>query len=162
MNLKKLKCNKGDLLVILLVFALVGFGALMVYSASFYSAQYHYGNQYFFLFKQLLGIALGIFAMFLFMFLDYHLLKRFKWPIIIATYILLALVFVPGIGVESFGAKRWLSLFGFSIQPSEIAKFALVIFVASYMSDNHEKVKTFKGLLPVIFIAGTFALLIII
>lgn len=162
MNLKKLKCNKGDLLVILLVFALVGFGALMVYSASFYSAQYHYGNQYFFLFKQLLGIGLGIFAMFLFMFLDYHLLKRFKWPIIIVTYILLALVFVPGIGVESFGAKRWLSLFGFSIQPSEIAKFALVIFVASYMSDNHEKVKTFKGLLPVIFIAGTFALLIML
>ena len=162
MNLKKLKCNKGDLLVILLVFALVGFGALMVYSASFYSAQYHYGNQYFFLFKQLLGIALGIFAMFLFMFLDYHLLKRFKWPIIIVTYILLTLVFVPGIGVESFGAKRWLSLFGFSIQPSEIAKFALVIFVASYMSDNHEKVKTFKGLLPVIIIAGTFALLIML
>ena len=162
MNLKKLKCNKGDLLVILLVFALVGFGALMVYSASFYSAQYHYGNQYFFLFKQLLGIGLGIFAMFLFMFLDYHLLKRFKWPIIIVTYILLTLVFVPGIGVESFGAKRWLSLFGFSIQPSEIAKFALVIFVASYMSDNHEKVKTFKGLLPVIIIAGTFALLIML
>ncbi len=90
------------------------------------------------------------------------MLKRFKWPIIIVTYILLALVFVPGIGVESFGAKRWLSLFGFSIQPSEIAKFALVIFVASYMSDNHEKVKTFKGLLPVIFIAGTFALLIML
>ena len=162
MNLKKLKCHKNNILVIFLVLLLVGFGALMVYSASFYSAEYHYGNQYFFLFKQIFGIVLGMGAMIFFMFIDYHLLKKFKWIIIGITYVLLVLVFVPGIGVESFGAKRWLSILGFSIQPSEIAKFSLVIFVASYMSDNHEKVKTLKGLMPVIMIAGSFALLIML
>ena len=148
--------------MVFLTFLLVGFGALMVYSASFYSASYHYDNQYFFLFKQLLGIGLGAAALFFFTFVDYHILKKLRWWIIGVTYVLLVLVFIPGIGVESFGAKRWLSILGFSIQPSEIAKFSLVIFVASYMSDNHEKVKTFKGLLPVLIIAGTFALLIML
>lgn len=162
MNLKKLKCNKSSLLIIALTLLLVGFGALMVYSASFYSANYHYGNKYFFLFKQLLGIVPGIFALFFFMFFDYHKLKKLKWWIVGATYVLLVLVFIPGIGVESFGAKRWLSILGFSIQPSEIAKFALVLFTASYMADNHDKVKSLKGLLPVLVIAGTFALLIML
>lgn len=162
MNWKKLKCHKNTIVIISLVLILVGFGALMVYSASFYSADYHYGNKYFFLFKQILGIVPGIVGLFVFMFIDYHILQKLKWWIVGVAYVLLILVFIPGIGVESFGAKRWLSILGFSIQPSEIAKFALVIFTASYMSDNHDKVKTFKGLLPVLVIAGTFALLIML
>ena len=141
---------------------LVAFGALMVYSASFYSAQYHYGNKYFFLLKQLFGIGLGIFAMMTFYFIDYHILKKMKWWILLVTIILLVLVFVPGIGMESYGAKRWVSILGVSLQPSEIAKFALVIFIASYMSDNHEKIKTLKGLLPVIAIAGILCVLIML
>ena len=118
------------IVIIALVMLLVGFGCLMVYSASFYSAEYHYGNEYFFLLKQILGVVMGIVAMIFCMFLDYHLLKKFKWWIIGITIVLLALVFIPGIGMESYGAKRWVSILGFSIQPSEIAKFALVIFTA--------------------------------
>ena len=160
--LKKLKCNKNNFAIVILVLFLVGFGAIMVYSASFYSAQYHYDNKYFFLIKQLFGIVLGMFAMILFSFVDYHKLKKLKWWIVGVTIALLILVFIPGIGTESYGAKRWISLFGFSIQPSEIAKFALVIFIASYMSDNHDKIKTLKGLLPVLVVAGTLCVLIIL
>lgn len=134
----------------------------MVYSASFYSANYHYGNKYFFLFKQLLGVGMGIGAMLFFIFFDYHLLAKFKWWIVGITFVLLALVFVPGIGLESYGAKRWVSILGFSIQPSEIAKFSLVIFIASYMSDNHDKVKTLKGLFPVLVVGGLMCLLIML
>lgn len=141
---------------------LVGFGALMVYSASFYSAEYHYGNRYFFLYKQIMGIVLGIFAMVFFTFFDYHLFKKYKWWIVLASFILLVLVFVPGLGMESYGAKRWVSILGISLQPSEIAKFALVIFTASYMADNHDKVKTFKGLLPVLCVGGAMCVLIML
>lgn len=141
---------------------LVGFGALMVYSASFYSAEYHYGNRYFFLYKQIMGIVLGIFAMVFFTFFDYHLFKKYKWWIVLASFILLVLVFVPGLGLESYGAKRWVSILGISLQPSEIAKFALVIFTASYMADNHDKVKTFKGLLPVLCVGGAMCVLIML
>lgn len=134
----------------------------MVYSASFYSANYHYGNKYFFLIKQLLGVVMGIFAMIFFTYFDYHLLKKYRWWIIGGTFILLALVFVPGLGMESYGAKRWVSILGFSLQPSEVAKFALVIFTASYMSDNHDKIKTFKGLLPVLIVGGLMCILIML
>ncbi len=142
--------------------ALVIFGCLMVYSASYYSANYHYGNKYFFLLKQILGVVLGIVAMTFFTFCDYHLFKKYKWWIIAITFVLLALVFIPGLGMESYGAKRWVSILGFSIQPSEIAKFALVIFIAGYMSDNHDKVKTLKGLMPVLIVGGFMCVLIML
>lgn len=158
----KLRLNRRAVAIIILVLALVSFGCIMVYSASFYSAQYHYGNKYFFLFKQLMGVVLGICAMIAFAFVDYHLLKKLKWWIYVFTMLLLALVFVPGLGMESYGAKRWVSLLGFSIQPSEVAKFALVIFSASYLSDNHDKVKTLKGLFPVLAVAGSLCVLIIL
>lgn len=160
--LKKSKCRSDILIICILVFALVIFGCIMVYSASYYSANYHYGNKYFFLFKQILGVILGIFAMVFFAFFDYHLLKKYKWWIVGVTFILLSLVFVSGIGMESYGAKRWVSLFGISIQPSEIAKFALVIFIAGYMSDNSDKVKTLKGLLPVLVVGGAMCVLIML
>ena len=160
--LKKSKCRNDIIIISLLVGLLVILGCIMVYSASFYSANYHYGNKYFFLFKQLLGVVLGVFAMIALTFIDYHLLNKYKWFIVGGTFLLLALVFVPGLGMESYGAKRWVSLLGFSIQPSEIAKFALVIFTAGYMSDHHDKVKTFKGLLPVLIVGGLMCILIML
>lgn len=138
------------------------FGCIMVYSASSYSAQYHYGNQYFFLYKQIFGVVIGIALMLILSFVDYHKLKKIKWALVIISAVLLALVFVPGIGTESYGAKRWISLLGFSLQPSEIAKFALVVFCAAYLSEHHDKIKTLKGLLPVLGVAGLLCLLVIL
>ena len=109
-----------------------------------------------------MGVVMGIVALIFFTFFDYHLLKKFKWWIIAISFVLLVLVFVPGLGMESYGAKRWVSILGFSIQPSEIAKFALVIFTAGYMSDNHDKVKTLKGLLPVLIVGGLMCVLIML
>lgn len=154
--------SKREIIVILLTLFLVGFGCLMVYCASSYSAEYRYGNQYFFLFKQLFGVVLGIFALVFFAFVDYHLLKRFRYVILAVCVVLLILVFVPGFGVKSFGASRWVNFFGVSIQPSEITKFALVLFLAFYLSENHNRIKSFKGLLPPICVAGLFCGLVII
>lgn len=150
------------ILISLIVLAITAFGAIMVYSASSYSALYHYGNQYFFLYKQLFGIVIGFALMILLSFFDYHKLKKLKWIFIAITIILLVLVFIPGIGTESYGAKRWLSIFGLSIQPSEVAKFALLIFLAAYLSDNHEKIKSFKTLLLPLAVAGVICLLVIL
>lgn len=162
MTFKKSKCFSDIVIIAFIVIALATFGCVMVYSASFYSAQHHYGNQYFFLFKQIMGVVMGIAGMVAFTFIDYHILAKFKWWIVGITIVLLCLVFIPGLGMESYGAKRWVSILGFSIQPSEIAKFALVIFTASHMSNNHEKVKTFKGLIPVLGVGGVMCLLIML
>ena len=162
MKIKLWKLRGSSLLACILVVLLAGFGCLMVYSASFYSAEYHYGNGEFFLYKQLLGFALGIGGMIAFSLIDYHILGRLKWWIVGATMVLLALVFIPGIGVESYGAKRWISVLGISVQPSEIAKFSLVVFASSYMSEHHHKMKTLKGLLPILAVGGPLCLLIML
>lgn len=160
--MKRLNIDKNSISIVGIVLLLTSFGCLMVYSASSYSAEYHYGNQYFFLVKQIMGVLMGICAMLFFTFFDYHKLKKYKWAIVAGSAILLVLVFIPGLGVESYGAKRWVSLFGLSIQPSEIAKFALVIFCAAHLADNHEKAKTLKGILPVLLVGGGLCLLIML
>ncbi|MBE7074098.1 MAG: putative lipid II flippase FtsW [Clostridiales bacterium] len=162
MKLKKLNFKGEYLLIFSIVAILALFGCVMVYSASFYSAQHHYGNSEFFLFKQLFGFILGICGLIFFSMVDYHILAKLKWWIVVGTCVLLSLVFIPGLGVEIYGAKRWISLLGFSIQPSEVAKFALVIFTASYLADNNHKVKTLKGLFPVLVVGGVMALLIML
>ena len=154
--------SRCELAVVLLVLGLVIFGCVMVFSASSYSAAYHYGNKYFFLFKQLFGVVLGVVGMFFFAFVDYHFLQKFRWWVLGASVILLVLVFVPGFGVQSYGANRWVNFLGISVQPSEVAKFALVLFLASYLSEKHGKIKTFKGLVPPLAIAGLLCLLVII
>ena len=148
--------------IFLLVCGLAIFGCIMVYSASSYIANYRYSNPYFYLTKQIVGAVLGIIAMFVCTFVNYQKLKKLKWWVVIISAILLALVFIPGIGVENYGAKRWLNLGFFTIQPSEFAKFALVLFSAAYLSDNYEKIGKFKTLLPILGVGLGFCLLVIL
>ncbi len=75
---------------------------------------------------------------------------------------MLALVFVPVIGITNYGATRWIGFGGVTIQPSEIAKYAYALFVAAYFAKNPEKVKTIKGVLPVLGVGIAFCVLIII
>ena len=70
--------------------------------------------------------------------------------------ILLVLVFVPGIGVSNYGATRWINLKVITFQPSEIAKFAFIVFSASMLSKSKEKVKTFKGIFLVLLVVHLF------
>ena len=156
------KFNKINLAIFLIVLGLGVFGCIMVYSASSYVAEYRYGNPYFYLTKQIVGVALGAVAMFVFSKINYQKLKKFKWAGIIISIILLALVFIPVIGVENYGARRWINLGFFTIQPSEFAKFAFVLFAAAYLSENYEKVGKFKTLLPVLAVGTLFCILIIL
>ena len=148
--------------VFLIVCALGIFGCIMVYSASSYIAEYRYSNKFFYLTKQIVGVVLGIISMFVCSFINYQKLKKLKWWLVIISAVMLALVFIPGVGVENYGARRWLNLGFFTIQPSEFAKFALVIFSAIHLSDNYQKIGKFKTLLPVIAVGGLFCVLVIL
>lgn len=156
------KFNKINLAIFLIVLGLGIFGCIMVYSASSYVAQYRYDNPYFYLTKQIVGVALGAISMLVFSKINYQKLKKFKWAGIIISIILLTLVFIPVIGVENYGARRWINLGFFTIQPSEFAKFAFVLFAAAYLSENYEKVGKFKTLLPVLAVGTLFCILIIL
>ena len=94
-------------------------------------------------------------------FLPYKKLEKLKYPAVIVAAVLLILVFVPGVGVTNYGATRWIGFGGFTIQPSEIAKYAFALFTAAYFAKNYKKVKTVTGVLPVLAVGGVFCLLII-
>lgn len=159
----KVKKNKFkiDFVLLFSVLLLVGFGILMVYSASSYQAELRYHDKFFFMKKQIFGAIAGLVGMITMFFVDYRKLEKLKWPLFIGSCVLLALVFVPKIGVQVYGAKRWINLGVTTIQPSEIAKFAFVIFSASSLAKMNREVKSFKGILPTILSGALVCLLII-
>lgn len=154
--------RKGDFSLLFSVILLSVIGTVFIYSASRYSALSTYNDSLYFVKKQIIGILLGIAAMIFTSFYNYNKLKKFTIPVSIIAVVLLCLVFVPGIGVENYGAKRWIGFGGFTLQPSEVAKFALILFTASYVSSNPDKIKTFVGILPVLVFGGIICLLIIL
>lgn len=145
-----------------LVVLVAAFGVLMVYSASYYAAEKQFGDAFYFMKKQLVGFILGIVALLAAGFFPYRNLKKLKWPALIVSLVLLAAVFVPGLGVENYGATRWIGLGPITIQPSEIAKFGFIIFAAAYASEKPERMKKFTGMLPVLAAGGGICLLIIL
>ena len=145
----------------ILVVLVAAFGVLMVYSASYYAAEKQFGDAFYFMKKQLVGFILGIVAMLAAGFFPYRNLKKLKWPALIVSLVLLAAVFIPGLGVENYGATRWIGLGPITIQPSEIAKFGFIIFAAAYASEKPERMKKFAGMLPVLAAGGGICLLII-
>lgn len=160
-EIKKQKGIRIDFLLVFCVLFLVGFGILMVYSASFYQAELTYSNKYFFMKKQIIGAFIGLAGMIAMYFVDYEKLKKLKWVSIVLSAVLLVLVFIPHIGVRVYGAKRWINLGFFTLQPSEIAKFGFVLFAASSLAKANREVKSFKGILPTILAGCLMCLLII-
>lgn len=128
--------RKINLKIPVIAVVLSVFGAVMIYSASSYSAQRTYGDAFFYVKKQVFALILGIFAMTALIFVDLDKLRKYSWVFYAAGLVLLAAVFVPGLGVESYGAKRWLNLGITTVQPSEYAKFTTVFFLADFMAER--------------------------
>ena len=158
-NIKK---NNGDYVLLIAIVLLTIIGTIFIYSASCYSAEATYGDELFFVKKQVIGIVLGIFAMLATSFIDYHKLSKISIPLCVITLVLLSLVFVPGVGVENYGARRWLKIGGFTIQPSEIAKFSLILFSAFYLCKNTRQDNGFLGVLPIILYGVILCILIML
>lgn len=152
----------GDYWILIAVAALAVIGTVFIYSASNYSASADYGDAFYFVKKQAIGILLGVVAMLFAAYSDYTLLKKFTVPVAVVSFVLLALVFVPGIGVENYGAKRWVGFGAFTVQPSEIAKFSLILFSATYFSAYTSRATTFIGVLPVLLFGGATCLFVIL
>ena len=144
------KRQYGDLLFLFGVTALAAYGLVCVYSASSYNAQVQYGDAFFFFKKQLVGFILGLGAMIGISFLPYGKLRRTGIPALVVSLILLALVFVPGLGKSNYGATRWIGFGSFTIQPSELAKYGFVLFTAGYFAKDPARMRSLKGILPVL------------
>jgi len=136
--------GKIDLTFLILVFVILTIGLIMLFSASYVDALYREGDSFFYIKKQFIFALVGIAAMFFIAYVvDYHILHRFAVPILLVTEVLLVVVyFCPPVN----GVTRWIPLpIVGTIQPSEIAKFAVITMFAHIISLNFKKMDTFKG-----------------
>ncbi|MDD5952525.1 MAG: putative lipid II flippase FtsW [Oscillospiraceae bacterium] len=149
-----------DLPFLLLTITLVIIGLIMMFSASYYYAYHNEGSSFYYIIRQGIFAILGLALMFGISFVDYHILHRLTIPILVLSWLLLIIVrILPA----TEGVHRWISLGLFGFQPSEIAKFAIVLWFAHYISKHFTQMKTFKyGVLPNIFVLGLTAFLIVI
>ncbi len=150
-----------DAVLLLPVIFLVGVGVVMVYSASSALALKTYGSDYYFLKKQALYAFLGIVALVCCRHFPYRFYRSLAYPVLILSIGLLIAVQIPGVGRTAGGATRWLRFGPFSFQPSEMAKIAMVLYMAYSMSKKGELLKDFYvGFLPHMLILGVFTALI--
>ncbi len=156
--------NSGriDVTLLICILSLTAIGLLFVYSASYYTSLNQTGSKYHYFFKQLIGAVAGVVLMFIVMRINLSFLRKLALPLLILSLILLALVFVPFIGVEKYGAKRWIGFGSMTFQPSEIAKFSLVLFCAYYVTRENTDMKKFLHILPIVGAGGAMCVLIIL
>ncbi len=156
--------NQFDFVLCITVLVLLAMGIIMILSASAPSALATTGSSYTYVKKQLTFAIVGIAVMFLVSKIDYRFYKKYYWPIYLASWIILLLVKVPGLGVSVKGATRWVNLGFTQFQPSELTKIGLIIFYAGYLSDHKSELTDFwKGFVkPLCFVVPPIGILFVV
>ncbi|TAK95845.1 putative lipid II flippase FtsW [Patescibacteria group bacterium] len=157
--------QKSDRVLVFGIFSLIAIGLVMVFGAGVIYAQTRFdGQQYYFFKRQLLfGVCPGLVLFYLAQRTPYQVWKRWAVPFFLGSLVLLALVFFPGIGLKAYGANRWIQLGSFSFQPSEMAKLAIIIYLAAWVESRGRKnIRDFiEGLLPFLGVLAIIGFLIL-
>ncbi len=151
-----------DMSLLILLGIIVVFGLIILSSASSVLAYEKFGDSYYYLKHQLLyGVFLGGIAFYIMSKLDYHYWRKYAFPVVVGTLVLLFLVFIPGIGTELLGAKRWISIGGFVFQPSEVVKLSFLIYLAAWLEKSGKDIHDSKyGLMSFLVMLGALVLLV--
>lgn len=157
-----IQTGKLDITFLSLVIILLTVGLVMLFSASYaYSLEY-YGNSYKFIVKQALFAAGGLIFMFIFSRINYHVWQKISWIVFLGTsLILLVLLILPPM-VSGMNVRRWFAIGPISFQPSEFAKFAIIILFSTLISANQKLMKNWKFLLVLFGILGVTCLLVVL
>ena len=149
---KKLLAGRYDHTVTIILFVLICFGLVMLYSTSYYSAQLKFEDDLFYFKKQVRNALISFAVLFVISKLEYHMLVRLAPLWLLGSYGLMALVKFSPIGVESYGAKRWLQIpvVG-TVQPSELTKIAMILMIAYLVCKKEKDVNSIKGILGLFF-----------
>jgi cell division protein FtsW len=147
-----------DKWMLLAVVGLLAVGVTMVLSTSYLYSQERYGDGTYFFRKQMIAMGAGAVALIACTMIPSALYRRFAYPLLALSFIILVLVLVPGVGVNRGGARRWIMFPGFAFQPSELAKLALVFYLAHSMAKKEQMIRSFSvGVLPHLMVFGLFA-----
>jgi cell division protein FtsW len=150
-------------ILILVVAILVLFGLVMLFSTSGPQGEKLFGNPYYFTQRQAVWLFLGLVAAFVAARVDYHRWMKLAWPLLGLTLVLLALVYVPGIGLNIKGSHRWIGIPGvLSFQPSELAKFTAINALAFWFGTKRRQRDGFQGgiLIPSLILGSMLGLIV--
>ena len=148
----------SDYTLLFIVLFLLAFGLVMLYSTSAYDANLTYNDSTYLFRKQIFSTLAGLVVLFIVSHLPYHLWERFA-VIGYGVSVALVLLIIP-FGIEANGAKRWLRVFGISLQPAEVAKLAMILFLAYLICKMGRNIRTMKGFLVVLGAAAPISGLI--
>ena len=152
-----------DRTVLVVTYMLAFIGLIIMFSASGVMAETRYGDSTFFLKRQSLWLLLGLVALHWVAQRDYNMWKTLTPYGLVLTFVLLVLVLIPFLGTQVNGARRWLRVAGFSMQPGEIAKLSIVLYLASFLVRKEQDLVTFsRGVLAPMAVVGTFAGLLLL
>jgi len=158
---ERVQSQKTANLFCLCVILLMGTGLVTLYSASYSFAARFFGEGNYFIVRQLIYCAVGIVFFIVLSFVNLNLLRKFIFPLVIIAASLCVLTFIPGIGVERYGASRWIEFGVFTYQPSEMVKFALPLYLAHLLDKKSDNLDNFySGVLPPVLVTGIFFSLI--
>jgi cell division protein FtsW len=151
-----------DVQMLFPVLFLVGIGIVMVYSASSALAMKKFGSDFYFLKKQAIFALIGICALVIGRHVPYRLYRSLAYPLLAMALMLLMAVLVSPLGVTAGGSSRWLGLGPLRFQPSEFARFALIVYLAYSLEKKADRVKDFSiGFVPHVVVLGAVAVLIL-
>ena len=161
--MEKIAKKSADYSLILLIILMLGIGAAVLYSASYAHAERLGKSPYHFFTKQLIFIAIGGFVCFVVSCTPLHLFRRAIPLILLTSFVLTLLTFVPQLSQQVQGARRWLFVFGQSFQPSELVKVAIIIYLASILSKKENRIDDpLNTVIPPLLIVSLFVSLILL
>ena len=161
--MERVEKQNVDYILLLLLILLLGVGVAVLYSASYPQAERLGKNPYFFFTKQLILIGLGVILAFIASCTPLSMFQKAVPIILLISFFLLLLTLLPGLGLPVMGARRWIIAFGLSFQPSELAKVALVLYLAAYFSKKEGRLDDpIKSILPPLIVVTFFVGLILI
>lgn len=144
--------NKIDRTLLIITILLVIFGLFMVYSASNVVALYKYKDSFYFIKRQLLFAIIGFFTMFIIIKTNNKYFYKYTNLIFFIVFSLLIIVLLPGVGMVRGGARSWIGVGSFSIQPAEFMKLALIMFLSKYLSKHESDLNKFKNFIYILII----------
>ena len=148
-----------DIPFLLLTLALLAFGLVMLFSASYARAYYYEGSSFYYIRRQIIWSVIGVVGMIAASFVNYNWLRRFVWPLYFAS---LALCMACYLFEAEGGARRWVRFGPVNFQPSEIGKFALILLFAHLMSKDQDKMKKlWSGTLRFLILFGAMAVIVV-
>jgi cell division protein FtsW len=151
-----------DPILFFAVLMLAAFGLVMVYSASAVYAAAQTGDSLYYFKRQIISIVVGMAAMVIGVRVGYQRLVKLAYPLLFVTVVLLVLVIVPGVGYKVGGSSRWIRLFGYNLQPGELAKVVFIVYLACSLTRKKEKIRHFgSGFLSHLLVSGVLILLLL-